>query len=937
MDQLKVLLKAFLLKTFDIREGEYERVLLMQLNIFVIIFTLLIIKPVVNAQFLSTIGISKLPSVFLLVAVCAMGVSTFYSRILNSKSLRNVTAGTLIVSIVSLVILATLLHLKLAPKFIIYILYIGVAIFGVLTTSQFWIMANLAFDAREAKRLFSFIGAGPIAGGVAGGYFTSVAAIFVQGINLLYVAAALLCICLPLNKIIWTKHIKQLNTFQQKKRLTDFGDHPLWLIRKSRHLTYLALVIGLSVVVSKLVEFQFSSVASINFSDPDDLTAFFGFWFSTFNVVSLVIQLFLTKRIVGTFGVGTSLFALPGGITIGSLLLLFSPALWAGIFVKLWEVSVKQSVNKSATELLALPIPANIKSQTKSFIDVFVDLAATGIAGLLLIFLVNGLELSVRSVSVLSLLILGLWMWIAVKVRREYIKTFKSKLTQADKHSTKELMDFNNISVLSGLKKALDAGTESQVLYVLDKVRQIPDKRLFDNVVKFLTHDSPRVRMAALQCIYYLEKTVDPETIQVLLKDPDQEVRYKAFAQLLKQTKEQRIITINRYLTDVDPMISGAALVGLAEEARNNAEMKKLLQVELRIREKMDYLLLTNNPQEQYQYKAMILRAIGHANIDSLYSEIEKYLIDENPAIVKEAILAAGYTMSDYFVEKIASFLVEKETRKTAQEALLNYGVGITTPLQAMAKNLAIKAEIINQLPGVLELLDAQASVKTLLSFLETPDVMLRLEALRSLNTMQRDFPHLKIKKEDIIGYIIDEAELYKNTLGILYQQNSLLPAEEESPLKKARTELIQLLERRLDGTLERIFRLIGLRYPPEEVMSVYQGIRSSNEHVRINSVEFLDNLLEPTLKRTLVPIAESAIFEDITNKTLINLKVKIPDEQKCLAMLLEGRDAKLKIVVFRLIQELKNKEYATMVTPFTKSPNARVREQAEKVVDALG
>ena len=936
MIQIKVLFKAFLLKTFDIREGEYERVLLMQLNIFVIIFTLLIIKPVVNAQFLSTIGIEKLPLVFLLVAVCAMGVSTFYSRILSSKSLRNVTSGTLIVSIISLVILATLLHLGIAEKFIIYLLYIGVAIFGVLTTSQFWIMANLAFDAREAKRLFSFIGAGPIAGGVAGGYFTSVAAIFVQGVNLLYVAAALLCICLPLNKIIWTKHIKPLTNFQQKKRLTDFGDHPLWLIRKSRHLTYLALVIGLSVVVSKLVEFQFSSVASLNFSDPDDLTAFFGFWFSTFNVVSLIIQLFLTKRIVGTFGVGTSLFALPTGITVGSLLLLFSPALWAGIFVKLWEVSVKQSVNKSATELLALPIPANIKSQTKSFIDVFVDLAATGVAGLLLIFLVNGLALSVRSVSILSLVILGFWMWVAVKVRREYIKTFRSKLTQADKHSSRELMDYNNISVISGLKKALYSGTEHQVLYVLDKVRQIPDTRMFDDVVGFLDHDSAQVRQAALQCIYYLEKVVDAETINKLLKDPDQEVRYKAFAQLLRQTKEQRIATINRYLTDMDPMISGAALVGLAEEARNNAEMRKLLQVEQRIREKMDYLLLTNNPEEQYQYKAMILRAVGHANIVSLYTEIEKYLDDENPAIVKESLLAAGFTMSDYFVEIIANYLVEKETRKIAQDALLNYGVGITANLQAMAKNLNIKAEVINNLPGVLERMDAQAAVKTLLSFLETPDVMLRLEALRSLNTMQRDFPHLKIKKEDIIGYIIDEAELYKNTLGILYQQNQLLPSEDAQALNQARTDLIQLLERRLDGTLERIFRLIGLRYPPDDVMSVYQGIRSTNEHVRMNSVEFLDNLLEPTLKRTLVPIAESAMFEGITNKTLINLKVKVPDEEKCLSMLLEGRDAKLKIAVFRLILHLKNKDYMAMVLPFTQSPNARVREQAEKVIEGL-
>ena len=100
--------------------------------------------------------------------------------------------------------------------------------------------------------------------------------------------AGLLSICLPLNKIIWKKHIRTLNTFQQKKRLTGFGDHPFWLIRQSKHLSYLALIIGLSVVVSKLVEYQFSSVAAQNFDVSDELTAFFGFWFSTFNVVSFI-------------------------------------------------------------------------------------------------------------------------------------------------------------------------------------------------------------------------------------------------------------------------------------------------------------------------------------------------------------------------------------------------------------------------------------------------------------------------------------------------------------------------------------------------------------------------------------------------------------------------------------------------------------------------
>ena len=54
--------------------------------------------------------------------------------------------------------------------FLAYCFYTIVALFALLATSQFWVMANVVFNVREAKRLFGFIGAGGIAGGIVGGY-----------------------------------------------------------------------------------------------------------------------------------------------------------------------------------------------------------------------------------------------------------------------------------------------------------------------------------------------------------------------------------------------------------------------------------------------------------------------------------------------------------------------------------------------------------------------------------------------------------------------------------------------------------------------------------------------------------------------------------------------------------------------------------------------
>ena len=45
--------KSYILKVFDLKSEELTKTLLLQLNIFLIITTLLIIKPTINSLFLS--------------------------------------------------------------------------------------------------------------------------------------------------------------------------------------------------------------------------------------------------------------------------------------------------------------------------------------------------------------------------------------------------------------------------------------------------------------------------------------------------------------------------------------------------------------------------------------------------------------------------------------------------------------------------------------------------------------------------------------------------------------------------------------------------------------------------------------------------------------------------------------------------------------------
>ncbi len=360
MTALREALKFFLLKSFDIHHGEMQRALLMQFNIFLIISTLLIVKPTVNGLFLSTFGVEALPNAFILVAIVAAVVSSLYSRILMKVSLYKISIAVLVGSAFSLLLFGLFFQFQFFESGILYLFYIWVAIFGLLATSQFWVMANLVFNPREAKRLFGFIGAGAIAGGIFGGYLTSVLAQFISSESLPFVGAGLMIICVPVTQRIWKKYVADIHTpFQQKKNIQGEKEfqHPLRLILQSKHLTYLASIVGVSVMVAKLVDYQFGGIASRLIPDPDELTAFFGFWLATFSLISLLNQLFLTHRVVGTFGVGISLFFLPIIILIAVLFLLLMPELlMAAVFLKMADGGLKQSINKAAMELLIMPI-----------------------------------------------------------------------------------------------------------------------------------------------------------------------------------------------------------------------------------------------------------------------------------------------------------------------------------------------------------------------------------------------------------------------------------------------------------------------------------------------------------------------------------------------------------------------------------------------------
>ena len=237
----------------------------------------------------------------------------------------------------------------------VYVFYIWVSLFGVFTTSQFWLLANYIFDAREAKRIFPFIGAGAIIGGITGSKFTSVFAELLGTENLLWICMGCMLGGLVILSIVWRmKRSDEVSPGVSQTKSEKLSG--IWsVILKSRHLRLLTGIISLTVIVSTVVDYQFNSIVAESFTDRDKLTSFFGNFFFYLSIASLVLQLIFSSRIIRRFGIGTAMLFLPLGLLAGSVAIFILPALVSAVIVKGFDGVLRYSINKSGMELLYLP------------------------------------------------------------------------------------------------------------------------------------------------------------------------------------------------------------------------------------------------------------------------------------------------------------------------------------------------------------------------------------------------------------------------------------------------------------------------------------------------------------------------------------------------------------------------------------------------------
>ena len=424
------LIRRLLSPILTLREGEGATAVMMFVYSFLVMTAYNNIKPSATGKFITDVGADNLPWVMLFAGVGMGFIMQFYSRLVGKVPRLWVLPGTQIAVVATLVAFWFLFQTGGTWVSVAFYFW-GRLLVGIFLISQFWTLANDIYDPRQAKRIFGFIGGGASLGGMTGAGLTSLLAESVGAVNLILLSASLLVVCFFLVIQIQRRSQPKEGCSDQPTKETVGGGEALAMLRQSKHLRLISLLIGFAALGAVTIEQQLNMAAEQFVSNEDSIVGFLAQITFYLSAISFVIQVYFTSRIHRILGIGFALMVLPMSLGATALLILFNPVLWSTMVARITDTSMRYSLDKTTREVLFQPLPKEIKLKAKAFVDVTADrFIGKGIGSLLLLLSIKVFGATWVQLSFLSLTFCVLWLFLAGRARKEYTASFHRSIEQ---------------------------------------------------------------------------------------------------------------------------------------------------------------------------------------------------------------------------------------------------------------------------------------------------------------------------------------------------------------------------------------------------------------------------------------------------------------------------------------------------------------------------
>jgi AAA family ATP:ADP antiporter len=858
------------------REGEATTAWLMFAFSFLAMTAHNIIKPLTRSKFIKDLGADNLPYVMLVAGVIIavlMAGHAWASARLPRKAVIPATLGALIV-----VLGAFRLLFSFGWEWVPAAFFLFGLIFGLLLISQFWTLANDVYDPRQARRVFGFIGGGASLGGVTGNSITYLTADLVSANNLLLVCAAVLGLCVVIvSRVVGKLPAEKLSLLAEEKGVGV--REALDLLRRSRHLQIIALVIASAAVSAQLVEQQMNMAAEASKGSSEvDLQKFFSMVGIYLSIASFVIQVGLTSVIHKSLGLTFALMLLP--LTLGGAagVILVTGALWAPTAARVIDTALRYSLDKTTREVLFLPLPPDLKHRAKPFVDVTLDRNGKAVGALLSLVMIKpwGLGWSWQLMSLGGLLIVGLWVVTALIARREYLQSFRKSLDARQIRGEAVRVNVADPATIEALVEELAHPDEAAVLYAIDMLESLDKRHLVTPLL--LHHASPRVRARALDALQAARRAHAEHwvpAVERMLKDEDAGVRAAAVRALAALTREDASAFLRRHLDDADPRVLMTVAVELADSGR---------PADARAAEEAVVRLSADTRASSAVGRREAAAALAHIRNPAFRSLLIPLIHDRDITVAREAVASArAIGPSDaIFVPALVSLLGHRYLKGAARETLVSYGDDAVAVLGHLLRDRDEQPWVRRHIPGTLARMPSQAALAALEAVLDDPDGFLRFKTVEAIASIRRARPELAFASDAVEKLVTRETGRYYTYLTL---RANLLQAPHGDTL------LVRALDDKLGRTLDRIYRQLGLIHPWQDVVRARQAIETGDVHARASAIEFMDTLLSGAIRKRVMPIIDEMPMADRVRHANSVLKSRPRDVTETLTQLIHDDD----------------------------------------------
>jgi hypothetical protein len=811
--------------------------------------------------FIHHFAVTNIAYAYLIVAGFLLLLNVGYEKLEKKLSPLHLFRTILLLSVVILVFFRIGL-LTMDQNTVIFALLVWGTLFYMMTGYAYWGLVSLLFNVRESRRVFAIVGSGDIPAKLIG-YMAAPLLMPIIGIdNLLLLSVLSLGVGFFLvnrliNKKRWESIESRSGNSHDAQHHAGHKQSVLSFLLNNKLIFFISLLSLLSYNVFNLIDYTFVTEVKARVQNLTTLATYISIFFAAGRIITLVLKLVFTSRMIERLGLITCLMITPVMLTLFCLFFIFNTddryvLLEFGLMAMMTEV-LRSAMQEPVFFILFQPLSAHNRLKGHIIAKGYMLAPSLLIVGSSLV-IAQQLKIDLSINFIIKVLLVNLLAWAAViyYIRKAYAKTLHRSIAKGVMNS--EGVVVYNRDTYAILLERLESSNVSEKIYAL----KLLDNGRYPNMLQLLkeqllSSELP-LKQYAFERLNQLNALNAPLLQKMIREEPNEELREMAAIALCRMNPEN----LQHYIDELHNL-SPSLRKGLVLLLLQQKGFREFYAGATAIQQ----LLQSADPIER-ELALEIISECGHIDFTST---IVALLEDEDPSVKRNAFVAACKLKKKDILPVILEKLQQRDDKYLAIQGLFQYGERLFEDLKLLPQQLTD-----NCTP---ELIKIAAKIKG-------PGVTRFLLALLKADHPNKDRAIQVLWSRGYHAELVEDIHLFRGLLQRFVENGiSKISYLNTVPHWKSRHLLQRSLETEIWHDLAVALKICVILYTKKEINRIIELTENKEQLKLYNSMEMLemilpkktarglnelfDFLLDPVLKKKhTVPTTEQQFFRAI-------------------------------------------------------------------------